>query len=197
MKIPHFLFALAASLFLASPSVAQDEDKIGTVDMSRLVADYHISKSTRDSFSAYQETIKGQDGVRIEKIKESAEMAKKLQQDVDDPSLSAEKRDSLFKEASARRDEAKRLQEDRVSWLKRKQAQLNEEAAKKFGDIRKELMTIVQAVGTEEGYDYIFDRSGGSGAGVNVLVYTKDATDLTGLLLERINKDAPKEEEEK
>ena len=58
-------------------------------------------------------------------------------------------------------------------------------------------MGIVQAVGDEQGYDYIFDRSGASGAGVNVLVYTKDATDLTRLLLERINKDAPKDEDKK
>ncbi len=195
MKLPRFFAALTASLFFAGFSTAQEgEDKIGTVDMGRLVADYHVSASTRETFTGYQETIKKEDGERIEKMKAAAEKAQKLQQDADDPSLSAEKRDGLFRQASAMRDEVKRLQEDRATWLKRKQAQLNEEAKIKFGEIRKSLMGIVQKVGEEEGYDYIFDRSGASGAGVNILVYTKDATDLTGLFLERINKDAPKKE---
>jgi hypothetical protein len=65
-----------------------------------------------------------------------------------------------------------------------------------FGNIRKELMLVVQAVGQEKGFDFIFDRSGASGAGVAVLVYSKDATDLTGILLERINKDAPVEKKD-
>lgn len=194
MKYPRFLCALSASLFLTGLSPAQEgEDKIGTVDMSRIVMDYHKSKSTRETFATYQETIKSQDKVRLEKITASAEEAKKMQQDADDPSLSGEKRDLLFRQASAKRDEAESLQKDRVSWLKRKQSQLNEKAAMDFGNIRKELMLVVQAVGQEKGFDFIFDRSGASGAGVAVLVYTKDATDLTGILLERINKDAPVE----
>jgi len=61
--------------------------------------------------------------------------------------------------------------------------------------IRKEVLEIVQKVANEEGYDYIFDRSGGSLAGVSVLVYTKDATDLTGVLLARINENAPEKKE--
>jgi len=196
MKFPRFLASLAAALLFAAPASAQDEeDKIGTVNMAKLVTDYHVSQSTRDSFTDYQEKIKGQDAERLEKIKSAAEEAQKLQQDADDPSLSAEKRDSLFKKASAKRDEAKSLHEDRASWLRRKQAQLSEKAAMEFAEIRKSLVAIVQEVAEEEGYDYIFDRSGGSGAGVNILVYTKDATDLTGLLLERVNKDAPAKKE--
>ena len=65
-----------------------------------------------------------------------------------------------------------------------------------FGDIREELVLMVQAVGEEKGFNFIFDRSGASGTGVAVLVYTKDATDLTGILLERINKDAPVEKKD-
>ncbi|MGJ8697017.1 MAG: OmpH family outer membrane protein [Verrucomicrobiaceae bacterium] len=192
MKFSRFLLTLIAPVLLAIPAVAQDdEDKIATVDMSRLVNDYYKSAEARDTFKEYQTDIQKQDGERLETIKELAQAAQKLQQDAEDPSLSAEKRGELFKQSTSKQREAQGLQEERISWLKRKQAALNEKAAMEFGDIRKELMEIVQKVGDEEGYDFIFDRSGASGAGVAVLVYTKDATDLTGLLLERINKDAP------
>ena len=59
-----------------------------------------------------------------------------------------------------------------------------------------EILKMVQKYGEDEGYDYIFDRSGASGAGVPILSYTKDATDLTAVLLEIINKDAPEKAEE-
>ena len=42
----------------------------------------------------------------------------------------------------------------------------------------------------------MFNRSGASGAGIPILSYSKDATDITGNLLERINKDAPEKKEE-
>ncbi len=62
-----------------------------------------------------------------------------------------------------------------------------------FSKLRLELMEMVREVGDEQGYDFIFDRSGASGANVPILSYAKDATDLTAVLLERINKDAPDE----
>ena len=50
---------------------------------------------------------------------------------------------------------------------------------------------MVKEVGKERGFDYIFDRSGASGANVSILAYAKDATDLTATMIERINRDAP------
>ena len=61
---------------------------------------------------------------------------------------------------------------------------------------RKEIIAIIQEVAKAEGYDFVFNRSGASGAGIPILSYSKDATDITGSLLERINKDAPEEKEE-
>ena len=39
-----------------------------------------------------------------------------------------------------------------------------------------------------EGYDFVFDRSGSSLATVPVLLYYKDATDLTDLVVAELNK---------
>jgi hypothetical protein len=54
-------------------------------------------------------------------------------------------------------------------------------------------MAMVRELGEAEGYDYIFDKSGTSGSSIPILAYTKDATSLTAKMLERINRDAPKE----
>lgn len=197
MKFFKNTLALFAIFAMATANAQNEkEDKIATVNMQRLLADYHKTKSLNGTFTGYQEEIKGQDVKRMEDIKAAAEEAQKLQQDAKDPNLSDEDRGNLFRQSTAKQREAQALNQDRTSWVNRKRSALNDQAKVEYGKLRVEIMDIVQKVGDEEGYDYIFDNSGASGAGVAILVYTKDATDLTGLLLERINVDAPVEEKE-
>lgn len=189
-------FVLAAAFLFLSPVYAQDEkdDKIGTVNMQRLVADYYKTKALNETFAKYGEEIKVEADERLKAIKASDDESKKFLEDAKDNNLSSEDKSNLFRQANAKQREARSLYEERNSWVKRKQAALNDQAKIEFGKIRQEVLEIVKETGDKEGYDYIFDRSGGSGAGVAILVYTKDATDLTGLLLELINKDAPKDD---
>lgn len=197
MKFFRQTFVFAAAILFLSPLQAQDEknDKIGTVNMQRLVADYYKTKSINETFAKYSEEIKAEDTERMKAIQAADEESKKLQEDAKDNNISSEDKSDLFRQSTAKQREARALFQERASWVKRKQAALNDQAKIEFGKIREELMGFVQKIGDEEGYDYVFDRSAGSGAGVAILVYTKDATDLTGLLLERINKDAPEEKE--
>lgn len=196
----HFIrqiFALSVAFLFLTPASAQEgeTDKIGTVNMRRLVMDYYKTKSVNETFAKYGEEIKAEDLERMKAIKAADSEAKKLQEDARDNNISTEEKGEFFRQSTAKQREARALYQERTSWVQRKQAALNDQANIEFGKIREELMGIVQKTADAEGYDYIFDRSGGSGAGIAILVYTKDATDITGLLLEIINKDAPKEDE--
>lgn len=194
MKFLKYTIALIAILSLTTAHAQEDEsDKIGTVNMQRLLADFHKTKALNKTFEGYQEEIQGQDVKRQEEIKAAAEEAKKLQQDAKDVNLSDEERSSLFRQSTAKQREAQGLLNDRSSWVQRKRAALNDQAKLEYGKLREEIMEIVNKVGDEEGFDYIFDNSGASGAGVSILVFTRDASDLTGMLIERINQDAPEE----
>ena len=201
MKLLKSIIALAFGALMVSSASAQEdkedkEDKIATVNMQKLVAEFHKTASTRESFKVYEEQIKEQDESRVEAIKAIVEEGKLLQKQTDDPSLSRDKKNELFNELNRKQQEIQGLDSDRTAWIQRKQAALTEKAKIDFGVVRMELLNIVKAYGEREGYDYIFDRSGASGAGVPILSYTKDATDLTAILLEIINKDAPEEEAE-
>lgn len=186
---------LLITIFSFSFVNAQEEesDQIGTVNMQRLLADYYKTKVLNKTFEGYQKEIKSQDEKRQEEIRAAADEAKKLQQDAKDVNLSNEDRSNLFRQSTGKQREAQGLLNDRSAWVQRKSAALKDQAELEYGKLREEIMSIVQKVGDEQGYDYIFDNSGASGAGVAILVFTKDASDLTGILLERINKDAPEE----
>jgi Skp family chaperone for outer membrane proteins len=57
--------------------------------------------------------------------------------------------------------------------------------------ILEEIRKIVEEHAKAENYDYVFDKSGLSTSQVPFLLYTKDATDVTAVLLKDLNKEAP------
>lgn len=179
-----FTALLTASWILATGAQAQDTDKIGTANVNQLVDSYHKTKALRDKFASYGEEVGQQRDERIKAIEEAANEFKELQRKGQQDSISDEERSKLLSQAAAKQREARGLQQDLQNWLRRRQAALNERVAMEMTDVRKEVLSEVAELGKKEGYDFIFDRTGSSTAGVPVLVYTKDATDLTGVLLE-------------
>lgn len=192
MNVSYFCGLCLLVWALFSPLSAQDkEDKIGTVDMQKLVNGYFKTERVREEFRAYAEEIQTANQSRLEAIKSLIEEAQKLQKQGEDPSLSREKKNELFKKAGAKNQEAQIFGKDRQEWLTRKQSALREKMNLEFNTLRSEIIVAIQKSGDENGYDFIFDRSGSSGAQVPILSYAKDAIDLTGSFLELINKDAP------
>ena len=198
MKLFNSIIALAFGSLIVTSASAQEgkDDKIATVDMQKLVAQFYKTAETRDSFKVYEDEIKEQNTIRVDAIKAIVEEAKKIQKQAEEPTLDREKKNELFNELNRKQQEVQGLDGDRTAWIQRKQTALTEKAKIDFGEVRMEILKMVQKYGEDEGYDYIFDRSGASGAGVPILSYTKDATDLTAVLLEIINKDAPEKGEE-
>jgi outer membrane protein len=59
--------------------------------------------------------------------------------------------------------------------------------------ILEEIRKLVEEKAKLDNFDYVFDKSGLSTSQVPILLYTKDATDITADLLKDLNKDAPAE----
>ena len=190
-----FSLLLTAAIGLSLPSIAtaqSDVDKIGTVDMNQLISSFYKTKALQKQFASYGEEVGAQRDERIAAVKKVVTEFEELTRRGQESTISNEDRSKVIGQAAAKQREARSLQQDLQAWLRRRQAALNERVSMEMTDVRKEVIEEVNALGKEEGYDFIFDRTGGSAVGVAVLVYTKDATDLTGVLLERINKDEPK-----
>lgn len=198
MKRINKITTLLVGLLLLNPASAQDEpDKIGTVSMQKLVAEYYKMVDLKKAFQADAETVTEKDKERVENIKKLVEESRKLQTEAENANLPREKQEELMTKMVSQRREAQALESARVSWLQRKQAAFKEKEVIEKGKLRKEIVEMVKEVGKERGFDYIFDRSGASGANVSILAYAKDATDLTATMIERINRDAPEGGDEK
>jgi len=200
MKMFQPIAALLGAAMISSTAFAQEEnakaDKIASVDMNRLVNSFYKTKLTRDSFKQYEELLKEADKKKVEEISALVEEAKILRESGEGNSVDAEKRSEIFREASIKKQRADILQKGRMAWAQQKQAAFNDKINTELATHRKEIIGIIQEYAKAEGYDFVFDRSGTSGAGIGILSYSKDASDITGNLLERINLDAPKESED-
>ncbi len=200
MKFFQPIAALLGAAMICSTALAQEAggkpDKIASVNMQRLVSSFYKTKLTRDSFKQYEDRLKDADKKKVEEITVLNEEAQALRKSGEGSSVNAEKRSQIFREASIKKQRADNLQKRRVAWARQKQAAFNDKINTELAKHRKEIIAIIQEVAKAEGYDFVFNRSGASGAGIPILTYSKDATDITGNLLERINKDAPEEKEE-
>jgi len=200
MKFFQPIAALLGAAMICSTALAQEAegkpDKIASVNMQRLVSSFYKTKLTRDSFKQYEDRLKDADKKKVEEITALNEEAEALRKSGEGSSVNAEKRSQIFREASIKKQQADNLQKGRVAWARQKQAAFNDKIDTELAKHRKEIIAIIQEVAKAEGYDFVFNRSGASGAGIPILSYSKDATDITGNLLERINKDAPEEKEE-
>jgi len=199
MTIRHLipLCALFISLILPAGAQGEKEDKIGTVNMDLLFSKYYKTEALRKTFTEIRTSVGKENEEKVKELQAKVKEAEEVKKKTEDTTLAQAKRAELFKSFQAKQQEIQVLNRARTEWARRKQAALVEKDREESGILRSEIIEMLREVVDKEGYDYIFDNSGASGSGgVKVLVYTKDAADLTELILARINRDAPAKEAE-
>lgn len=199
MKRLKSIATLLFAVFVIAPVSGQEEaeDKIGTVNLQLLLSKYYKLADLQETYKGYEKDILEKNSVRVEAINELVKQSQEAQKSGENPAAPAEKVEEFFRLAQSLNQEAQIKENQRNSWMGRKKAAFNEKQALELGVLRKEIVAMIKAVGEAEGYDFIFDRSGSSGAGIPILSYAKDATDLTPRVLEKLNESAPVKEDEK
>jgi outer membrane protein len=190
---------IALSLAFGGISAAQQSArlKIATVDMEAL---FKAFAPTKDAQIKFEEEMKGV-AKQVEERKAQLEGVKKeldtMEKQLGDPSLADAKKQALYAERQAKRQEAEAFQREGEEFVQRKQRAMNEQMQLRMKDILEKVRAKVQKHAESEGYDYVLDKTGKSTSQVTVLLYTKDATDITDALLKTINEGAPAAEEKK
>ncbi|MFP6895324.1 MAG: OmpH family outer membrane protein [Roseibacillus sp.] len=192
MTLHQLTLAAAGILMLTVPAVAQDNKlKIATVDMQTLFKQYHRTNEAQREINVERAKIQQNNNERLETIRSLEDELQGLRKQLDDPSISDKKKQDLFKNFQMKTQEGVALDRERREFLQRRNTALNEKMVQKMRGILEEIRKLVEDRAKSDDYDYVFDKSGLSTSQVPFLLYTKDATDITGGLLEQLNKDAP------
>ena len=190
--IRRFLTIAVAATF-TSVAVGQDKLNIATVDMQELFKQYYRTNEAQKQINVERARIQKENNERLARIRELEENLGKLRKQLDDPSLNDSKKQTLFKDWQGQQQEGIALDRERREYLQRRNQALNEKMVQRMKGILEEIRKLVEEKAKVENFDYVFDKSGMSTSQVPFLLYTKDATDMTAILLKDLNKGAPPE----
>ncbi len=193
MNITRNLFLVAIAAVTTSLASAQDTLKIATVDMQELFRQYYKTNEAQQQINVERARIQQDNNERLSRIRELEESIGGLRREIDDPSVADSRKEALFGDLQAQQQEAVHLDRERREFLQRRNQALNEKMVQRMRGILEEIRALVEEQARGDDYDFVFDSSGLSTSQVPVLLYTKDATDITGLLLEDLNRDAPED----
>jgi Skp family chaperone for outer membrane proteins len=184
-----FLAAIVAAT--TSLATAQDALKIATVDMQELFKQYFKTNEAQQQINVERARINQDNNERLVRIRELETSITTLRTQIDDPTTADSRRQSLIQNLQAQQQDVVSLDRERREFLQRRERALNEKMGQRMRGILEEIRALVVEQARKDDYDFVFDKSGNSLSQVPVLLYTKDAADITTVVLEQLNKDAP------
>ncbi len=186
---------LALAVLLSAGGIAHAAGarlKIATVDMQALFQDYYKTKSTRDAMQKDVDRVKDEQKDRVAKLEALQKELEGFKKQLSDVSLKDDaKKREIQATAQVKNQEFQGLRTEFEEFIKRKDRAVKEQMMIQMKEIFEELRVKVQKHAEAEGYDYVLDKTGTSTTQVPILLYTKDATDITAALLKTINDGAP------
>lgn len=193
-KISRFFSAaLAAAIISFGSASAADKINIATVDMQELFKQYYRTNEAQKQINVERARIQKDNNERLSRIRELEESLGTLRKQLEDPAINDSKKQTLYKDFQAKQQEGVALDRERREFLQRRNQALNEKMVQRMKGILEEIRKLVEEQAKKDNYDYVFDKSGLSTSQVPFLLYTKDAADITSVLLKDLNKDAPPE----
>lgn len=165
--------------------------KVATVDMEVLFQAYNRTKDAKVKMEEDVARVKKDQEERTKRLQEISDAAKDLGKQLEDPAIADTKKRELFSARQVKVQEAQSLQAELEEYLQRKSRAFQEQNNIIMKGILEEIRVKVQKHAEAEGYDYVIDKTGKSTSMVPILLYTKDATDVTDALVKTINDGAP------
>ena len=182
------LLTVAAALALPAASYAQGTLKVGTVDMNRAFKEYNKTKDSEKKINEAKDAAKKEYDDRAENYKKALDEINKLNQQLDSPALSADKKTSMAKERDEKIANIKNMEREINEFRQTRERQLQEQAMRMRENIVKEITDVIMERVKTSNYDLVLDKSGPSMNGVNIVLHSKDSFDFTTDIITALNK---------
>src|SRR3954464_907768 len=182
------LLLIITAAALLAPAAIYAQGKVGTVDMNRAFKEYNKTKDSEKKINEAKDAAKKEYDDRAENYKKALDEINKLNQQLDSPALSADKKTSMAKERDEKIANIKNMEREINEFRQTRERQLQEQAMRMRENIVKEITDVIMERVKTTGYDMVFDKSGQSMNGVNVLMHSKDSMDFTTDVITALNK---------
>ena len=179
-------------LFLAPASLAMADLKVAVVDLSKAFDAYY---KTKDAQARIKEKEEGfQKDVQDMKVDydHMVEEAQKLQDAINDPTLSSQARDDKKKALQAKGQDLQNMERKIQETTNERNRELQDEIVRRHKEIVDEITKVVNDYSGPQGFDLVIDKSSSSSTGVPLVLYNSGKLiDITTDIITKLNADAP------
>ena len=190
--LPRLCLLLSAALGLALPALAE-HPKFATVDVSLAFESYHLTVVEQAKIKAARATLR-QDP-RHETLKLLPFDLRELKDETRNPTLTEVERKEFYRRYMMKNYEHVSLRRERDEHLAEQLKLINESMVKKTYDLFGDVRAIAQKIAEEKGFDFVFEKSGKTSSQLAPLIYIRNSTDITELVIEELNKNKPPEKD--
>lgn len=175
-------------LSLVSAVETQAQAKIGTVDMDRVLKEYHKSKEAEAKLNEATKAAKKEFDDRVEAYKKALDDINKLNAQIDTPALSADAKAVKAKERDEKIAGIKNMEREINDFRQAREQQLQQQMARLREGIVKEITDVVMERGKSKNLDLVFDKSGASLNRFSPILFSPDSMDFTAEIIAQLNK---------
>src|SRR5216110_382162 len=179
---------LTAAAALVFPAASYADLKVGTVDMNRAFKEYNKTKDSEKKINEAKDAAKKEYDDRAENYKKALDEINKLNQQLDSPALSADKKTSMAKDRDDKIANIKNMEREINEFRQTRERQLQEQAMRMRENIVKEITDVIMERVKSSNFDLVFDKSGMSLNGVPLVMYSRDNYDFTNDVVTVLNK---------
>jgi outer membrane protein len=183
--------AIAAGLLLGGAAHGQSMVKIGSVDMKKVFDGYYKTKDAEGRINEARNSAKKELEERMEGYQKSLAEVKKLNEEIENPALSRESKETKAKSRDEKVGELRNLEREIQEFRTTREKQLQEQSNRMRQGIVEEISKLVNDKVKADAYDLVVDKSGMSLNGVPVVMFAKDSYDFTDDIVAALNKNKP------
>jgi outer membrane protein len=185
----------AAIALTGATASAQSMVKIGTVDMKKIFESYYKTKDAETRINEARNAAKKELDERMEGYQKGIGEVSKLNEEINNPALGKESKDTKSKSRDEKVTELKAMEREITDFRQTREKQLQDQSARMRQGIVEDINKIVNDKVKAESYDLVFDKSGMSLNGVSVVMFAKDGYDFTDSVVVQLNKNKGKEKD--
>lgn len=186
-----WLWLTVAVALLACGAAGAEAPKMATVDMQKLFKEYHRTIDAQKRFNAEYARIQKGVNERGEAVKRIQRMLQTLSEEIKKGELPAEDLEAKKREGALLSQELRMMKNAMEQYATGEKKRVSKLKAASMQGIMKEIKQTVTEHAEEQGFDFVFDKSGKNTNQVSFFIYLRDAQDITASMLKELNKFAP------
>ena len=179
---------VALTLALPLAAFAQGTMKIGTVDVERAFKEYNKTKDANQKAKDAADAARKEYDDRAEEYKKAVGEINNLNNQLESPTLSADKKAQTAKDRDDKIAKIKNMEREISDFRQTRERQLQEQLMRMREGIVKEITDVVMDKVKANNLDLVFDKSGMSINRVPFLMYSNDNIDFTNDVIAVLNK---------